>query len=103
VWPCGRRSRCFPGYTIIVIVQELRRYKKITHGVSKERSSRSFSPFSEKQVRRIISEYVEYYNYQRMHQGINKIPDAEIIENSGKIKKVQILSGLHHHYYRSSA
>jgi putative transposase len=62
-----------------------------------------FLLFSEKQVRRIISEYVEYYNFQRMHQGINKIPDAEIIENSGKIKKVQILSGLHHHYYRSSA
>jgi hypothetical protein len=38
-----------------------------------------------------------------MHQGINKIPDAEIKESFGSIKKMQILSGLHHHYYRSSA
>ncbi len=38
-----------------------------------------------------------------MHQGINKIPDAEVMEKSGVIKKMKILSGLHHHYYRSSA
>ncbi len=46
-----------------------------------------------KQVRRIISEFVEYYNNQRMHQGICKIPDAEIVVKSGVIKKKQILSG----------
>ena len=32
------------------------------------------------------------YNNQRMHQGINKIPDAEILESSGFIKKMKILS-----------
>ncbi len=62
-----------------------------------------FLLFSEKQVRKIVSEFVEYYNNQRMHQGINKIPDADIVESTGVIKKTQILSGLHHHYYRSSA
>jgi len=62
-----------------------------------------FLLFSEKQVRNIISEYVEYYNTKRMHQGINKIPDAEIHEGLGTIKKLKILSGLHHHYFRSSA
>jgi len=35
----------------------------------------------------IINVFVEYYNNQRMHQGINKIPDAEIMEKSGVIKK----------------
>jgi hypothetical protein len=32
-----------------------------------------------------------------MHQGIDKIPDAEILESSAVIKKMKILSGLHHH------
>ena len=62
-----------------------------------------FLLFSEKQVRQIVKKYVVYYNIQRMHQGIDKIPDAEIQESSGVIGKEQILSGLHHHYYRSSA
>ena len=58
---------------------------------------------SKKQVQKIISEFIAYYNNQRMHQGINKIPDAEIEAKSGVINKMKILSGLHHHYYRSSA
>ncbi len=62
-----------------------------------------FLLFSEKQVQHIISEYVEYYHTQRMHQGINMIPDVEIHEHSGTIRKMKILSGLHHHYFRSSA
>jgi len=37
-----------------------------------------FLLFSEKQVRQIIKKCVVYYNTQRTHQGIDKIPDAEI-------------------------
>lgn len=37
-----------------------------------------------------------------MHQGINKIPDAEINDTPGTIKKMKILPGLHHHYFRLS-
>ncbi len=62
-----------------------------------------FLLISERQVRNIISEFVEYYNNQRMHQRINKIPNAEIQERFGAIKKMKILSGLYHHYFRSSA
>ena len=54
------------------------------------------------QVQHIISEYVGYYNTKRMHQGINKIPDAEFHESVGPIKNLKILSGLHHHYFCSS-
>lgn len=46
-----------------------------------------FLLFSKKQVRNIISGFVVYYNTQRMHQGINKIPNTEIQERSGTIKK----------------
>jgi len=62
-----------------------------------------FLLFSEKQVRKIIQSYVKYYNCQRPHQGIDQIPAAEIESTTGIIKKDQILSGSHHHYYRSSA
>jgi transposase len=62
-----------------------------------------FLLFSAKQVRKIVSEFVTYYNNQRMHQGVDRIPDAEIVECTGSIKKLPVLSGLHHHYYRSSA
>jgi putative transposase len=62
-----------------------------------------FLLFSKKQVRKIVKEYVEYYNHQRPHQGINSIPNGETASTTGKIKKTQFLGGLHHHYYRSSA
>jgi len=62
-----------------------------------------FLLLSRKQVKNIVSEFVENYNTKRMHQGINKISDPEIVESTGEIKRMQVLSGLHHHYYRSSA
>jgi putative transposase len=62
-----------------------------------------FLLFSVKQVRNIIRNYIEYYNHFRPHQGIDKIPDKPQSSTFGAIKKIQILSGLHHHYYRSSA
>ena len=62
-----------------------------------------FLLFSEKQVRNIIREYVDYYNHHRPHQGIDKIPVEKQVPSSGNIQKDQILGGLHHNYYRSSA
>lgn len=62
-----------------------------------------FLLFSEKQVRKILSEYIDYYNHLRPHQGIGSIPEKNYLEEVGNIKKRQILGGLHHHYYRNSA
>jgi transposase InsO family protein len=62
-----------------------------------------FLLFSENQVTRIISEYVNYYNQQRPHQGTKHIPEGESIPAFGIIQKKSILWGLHQHYYRSSA
>jgi len=59
--------------------------------------------FSEKQIQKIVKEYVDYYNHQRPHQSIDGIPDGNISSTPGIIKKEQILGGLHHNYYRSSA
>ena len=62
-----------------------------------------FLLFSEKQVTRIISAYVNYYNRLRSHQGIHRILEFGNIPTIGKIQKKSVLWDLHHHYYRSSA
>lgn len=91
------------GVNISLASPNMNAFVERLNGTIRREALDHFLLFSETQVRRIISEYAEYYNTQRMHQGINKIPDAEIQEHSGVIKKMKILSGLHHHYYRSSA
>jgi len=62
-----------------------------------------FLLITEKQIRKIISEYIDYYNNYRMHQGIGKTPVPLDFPEIGVIKKKSILGGLHHHYFRSSA
>ncbi len=78
-------------------------YTERVIGSIRRESLDHFLLFSEKQVRKIIRKYVEYYNYQRPHQGIDRIPDSEHVLGFGPIEKTSILGGLHHHYYRSSA
>ena len=53
---------------------------------------------SEKQVKNITQNYIRYYNSQRPHQGIDKIPENPEQNKTGIIKKDSVLSGLHHHY-----
>ncbi len=62
-----------------------------------------FLLFSEKQIRNIIKNYVDYYNNYRPHQGINRIPNGYSANTTGVIKSKSILGGIHHHYFRSSA
>ncbi len=62
-----------------------------------------FLLISERQIRNVVSEYVDYYNRYRPHQGIAGIPADSKAAGDGKIVKLPILSGLHHHYYRNSA
>ena len=91
------------GVNICSYAPNMNAFVERLNGTIRREALNHFLLFSEKQVRNIIQSYVAYYNEQRMHQGINTVPDADIVESSGSIKKVQILSGLHHHYYRSSA
>ena len=56
------------------------------------------------QLKNILKEYINYYNFKRPHQGINqKIPTNYVPQKRGKILKMPILSGLHHHYFREAA
>lgn len=62
----------------------------------------NFIIVNKKQIYNILKEYVDYYNHYRPLQGIGRIPEKVSSFNTGKIMKKPILSGLHHHYYRSA-
>ena len=52
-----------------------------------------FILFSEKQVKKIVNEYVNYYNNYRHHQGIDDIPEKYINTNSGRVMCDDVLFG----------
>ncbi len=91
------------GINICTSVPNMKAYVERLVGTIRREALDHFLLFSEKQVRKIVTEFVNYYNTLRMHQGIDKIPDTALEECTGKIKRLPILSSLHHHYYRSSA
>ena len=91
------------GVNTSVAAPNLNAYIERVIGTIRREALDHFLLFSEKQVRKIVSEYVEYYNQYRPHQGIGQIPNEEKKVGDGQIVDMPILSGLHHHYYRSSA
>jgi transposase InsO family protein len=73
------------------------------NGSIRRESQDHFLLISEKQIRKILKSYADYYNNQRPHQGVGKIPTGNQLSGFGKIRKESVLGGLHHNYYRSSA
>jgi transposase InsO family protein len=63
-----------------------------------------FIVISEKQIRGILAEYVEYYNALRPHQGIDQnIPQGSKPQESGEVRKIPIFGGIFYHYERRAA
>jgi hypothetical protein len=61
---------------------------------------------SERHLRRIVTDYVTYFNQARPHQGIHqRIPCAPHLPDypDGEIVGVPVLGGLHHDYQRQAA
>ena len=57
-----------------------------------------------RQNQKILDEYINYYNSKRPHQGLDqRIPMKYKPHLYGKVQKLPILGGLHHHYFRSAA
>ena len=91
------------GVNICTAAPNMNAYVERLNGTIRREALDHFLLFSEKQIRKIVEDYVEYYNHQRPHQGINKIPDGVFNSCTGIIKKEQTLGGLHHNYYRSTS
>ena len=57
-------------------------------------------------LRRVLREYVAYFNTARPHQGLQqRIPDGTKVcllppETRGRVRAVPVLGGLHHTYRR---
>jgi len=55
----------------------------------------------ENQIKKILKEYVTYYNSLRPHQGISqRIPNGYKPKTNGRVLKLPILGGLCNHYLR---
>jgi putative transposase len=91
------------GVNICTSAPNMNAYTERVIGSIRREALDHFLLFSENQVRKIIKNYVSYYNEKRPHQGINRIPAGGINSTTGNILKEPVLGGIHHHYYRSSA
>ena len=59
---------------------------------------------NEKQVMKILREYIEYFNSKRPHQGIEQnIPMGYRPLIHGRVAKIPVLGGLCNHYTRRAA
>ena len=59
---------------------------------------------NENHLRKILIDYVSYYNKYRTHLGINKdSPEGRQIQAVGEIYKIPAVNGLHHVYLRHAA
>ena len=58
---------------------------------------------NENHLRRVLEEFIDYYNSSRTHMSLNKdSPRGRAVQASGKIVSTSILGGLHHEYKRVS-
>jgi transposase InsO family protein len=58
---------------------------------------------SENQLRYVLSEYLQYYHHERIHQGINKIIEPQHEGHQGEIICIERLGGLLKSYHRKAA
>ena len=58
---------------------------------------------SEEQLRHVLSEYLQYYHHERIHQGINRIIEPRHKGNDGEIFCIERLGGLLKSYHRKAA
>ena len=59
----------------------------------------AYGIISEKQIIKILQDYIDYYNSKRPHQGIDqRVPKGYNPQLHGKVLKFPILSGLCNNY-----
>ena len=60
--------------------------------------------FNEAHLRRVLAEYVAYYNTARPHQGLaQQIPVPLLSSQQGSIHCRDVLGGIIHDYFREAA
>jgi len=59
--------------------------------------------WNERHLRRVLTEFLGWYNHGRVHQGLNGIPDPDPVlaapkPAGGRLVAIPVLNGLHHDY-----
>lgn len=55
---------------------------------------------NERHLRKLLNEYIHYYDSQRTHLGLNKdSPESRPVHIVGKIEKRAVANGLHNFYF----
>ena len=61
-------------------------------------------PLSEAHLRRVLREYIDYYNESRTHQSLDgNAPEPRDVALVGDVVGAPVLGGLHHRYSRAAA
>ena len=62
-------------------------------------------PLSERHLRRVVLEYVDYYNSTRPHRtlGLETPEGPRTVQSEGTVTATPVLGGLHHRYERLAA
>ena len=58
---------------------------------------------SEEQLRHVLSEYLEHYRHERIHQGLDRIIEPRRDGNQGEIMGIERLGNLLKSYHREAA
>jgi hypothetical protein len=60
-------------------------------------------PLDERQLRTVLTEYVDYYNRERPHRTLRlETPQPAARSPSGAVRARPVLGGLHHVYARAA-
>src|SRR5258708_14121193 len=62
--------------------------------------------FNERQLRRILESYFQYYHNARPHRSLDHdspVPRPVELPDCGKVIELPLVGGLHHHYLRQAA
>ena len=59
--------------------------------------------WNERHLRRVLGEFIRWYNRARVHQGLHGIPDPDSsftgpVPTEGRLVAIPVLNGLHHDY-----
>ncbi len=80
------------GVNISIAAPNMNAYTERVIGTIRREALDRFLIVSERQIKNVFSEYIDYYNRHRPHQRIASIPNGEETLGAGKIIKLPILS-----------
>ncbi len=80
------------GVNICTAAPNMNAFVERVNGSIRREALDHFLLISEKQIRKIMKSYVDYYNHQRPHQGVGKIPYPNFVWSPSFILPLKCLN-----------